>query len=330
VAPEASIEPLRVLGSNGGTEADVIAAITWAVGGTVYNPETGSPLATNPLPVQVLNLSLGGNDRCSAAMQAAINYAVLTKGVPVVVAAGNSGEQLYQFAPANCANVIRVTASTYTGTKAGFSNYGDYLDPATIAAPGGSGYSTPCDSTGGECGGVLSTINTGTDGPSTNPSVSVSYAYMWGTSMAAPHVSGVLALLHALHPDWSVAQLTAAIRGSATTMVGCSAVECGPGIVNAAQALTISKFFVRWKSPSISGKFKVGKTLKAKSGVWSPKAKVTFRWLRNGRPISKATKSKYKLTKKDKGKWVSVQVIASGPAGYAKNVTVPTAHKVKG
>lgn len=326
VAPEARIEPLRVLGANGGTEADVIAAIRWAVGDPgVYNPETGTPLATNPNPVQVLNLSLGGEDGCSSDLQNAINYAVFTKDVPVVVAAGNFGKQLYTFAPANCANVIRVTASTFTGTKAGYSNYGDYWDPATIAAPGGSGYSTPCNSSGGECGGILSTINAGSTVPG-----EPAYTWMIGTSMAAPHVSGVVALLRALHPEWSVAQLTAVIRGSATTMVNCSVVECGPGIVNAARAFTINNFFVRWKAPSISGKFKVGKTLKAKSGVWVPKAKVTFRWLRNGRPISKATKSKYKLTKKDKGKWVTVQVIASGPAGYAKNITVPTVHKVKG
>ncbi len=325
VAPEAKVEPLRVLGANGGAEADVIAAIRWAVGDpSVYDPETGTPLAVNPNPVQVLNLSLGGDDACSAATQEAINYAVFTKGVPVVVAAGNSGKQLYTFSPANCANVIRVTASTYSGTWADYSNYGDYWDPATIAAPGGSGISTPCSSTAGQCGGVLSTINLGTDGPT-----SADYAYMWGTSMAAPHVSGVLALLRGLHPEWSVAQLTAVIRGSATTMINCSSVECGTGIVNAARAVGITNFITQYKAPSISGKFKVGKTLKVKSGKWSPKVKVTYRWLRNGRPISKATKSTYKLTKKDKAKWVSVQVTVIGPAGYARQIVVPTAHQVK-
>jgi serine protease len=327
VAPSSKVEPIRVLGASGGSEADVISAIHWAVGDTGGTASDGTALPENTHPVQVLNLSLGSEEpeTCSTALQEAINYAVFTKGVPVVVAAGNQGAQLYSYSPANCANVIRVTASTYSGTVADYSNYGDYWDPATIAAPGGSGYSTYCpNGAGNQCGGILSTVKIGDGASGTN------YDFMYGTSMAAPHVSGVLALLRALHPDWSVAVLTAVIRGSATTMVNCSSVECGPGIINAARAVTINNFLVRWKSPSISGKFKVGKTLKAKPGVWSPKAKVTYRWLRNGRPISKATKSKYKLTKKDKGKWVSVQVIASGPAGYAKNVTVPTAHKVKG
>jgi serine protease len=326
IAPNAKIEPLRVLGANGGSEADVISAIRWAVGDpSVYDPETGTPLVANLNPAQVLNLSLGGESpSCSIALQEAINYAVFTKGVPVVVAAGNFGKQLYTFSPANCANVIRVTATTYSGTWADYSNYGDYWDPATVAAPGGSGYSTPCNSTGGQCGGILSTFNAGPQGP-TSPD----YAYMWGTSMAAPHVSGVLALLRAMHPEWTVAQLTAAVRGSATPVAKCSSVDCGAGIVNAAKAVAITNFITQLKAPSISGKFKVGKTLKVKSGKWSPKVKVTYRWLRNGRPISKATKSKYKLTKKDKAKWVSVQVTVTGPAGYARQIVVPTAHQVK-
>jgi serine protease len=329
VAPSAKVEPLRVLGANGGSEEDVIAAIRWAVGDPgVYSPsDPTTPLPTNPHPVQVLNLSLGGGSAgCEAALQGAINYAVFTKGVPVVVAAGNYNEPLYNFSPANCANVIRVTASTYAGTRASaYSNYGDYWDPATVAAPGGSGISTPCSSTAGECGGIFSTINLGT----TTPGAS-GYAYMWGTSMATPHVSGVLALLRALHPSWTVAQLTAALRGSATPVNGCSAVACGTGIVNATKAVAITNFLTLKKAPSISGKFKVGKTLKAKPGTWAPKVKVSYRWLRNGVAISKATKSKYKLTKKDKSKWVSVQITVTGPTGYAKDVRVPTSHKVKG
>lgn len=325
VAPGAKIEPIRVLGASGGSEADVIAAIHWAIGDVGGTASNGTPLPVNPNPVQVLNLSLGGESPvCDAPLQDAINSAV-SKGIPVVVAAGNTSRPLFDFSPANCANVIRVVASTYEGGPAtAYSNYGTYDAPATISAPGGSGYSTQCSGSAlNQCGGVLSTV---TDAGASGIG---GYDFMFGTSMAAPHVSGVLALLRSIHPDWTVAQLTAAIRGSAIPVKGCSAVLCGTGIVNAARAVSINNFLTRTKAPSISGKFKVGKTLKAKPGRWWPKVKVSYRWLRNGAPISKATKSKYKLTKKDKSRWVTVQITVTGPAGFASQVEVPKSHKVK-
>ena len=61
--------------------------------------------------------------------------------------------------------------------------------------------------------------------------------------------------------------------------------------------------------PKITGKLKVGKTLTAKPGTSTPSAvTVKYQWLRNGNAIRGATAAKYKLTKKDKGKKISVKV----------------------
>lgn len=319
VAPDAKVEPLRILGIGGrGSEADLIAAILWGSG----YPVAGAP--ANPNPVNVLNLSLGGPGKCSTALQNAINKAVARR-IPVVVSAGNSNAALSKYAPANCKKVISVTATGHTGPRAYYSNYGTTASPATIAAPGGSGYTQPCSAAGGECGGVLSTLNAGR-----REIGSPNYGVEAGTSMAAPHVAGVLALLRALHPAWSVDQLTAAIRGSAIAVPNCSSIECGAGVVNAGWAVRVSRFFSNKKKPSIGGRFKVGRTLSAKRGSWSPSpASVRYQWLVNGKIITNATKTKYKLPKKYKGKSISVQITVLGSAGYAARVMVSSGHKVK-
>ncbi|MBN9613649.1 MAG: carboxypeptidase regulatory-like domain-containing protein, partial [Actinobacteria bacterium] len=69
--------------------------------------------------------------------------------------------------------------------------------------------------------------------------------------------------------------------------------------------------------PKIGGVAKKGKTLTARVGSWKPgPVTLKYRWLRNGKAIAGATKAKYKLTAKDRGKRISVRVTAS-KAGYA-------------
>ncbi len=208
VAPAARLQAVRVLGKCGGYTSDIADAIVWASGGTV----SGVPANANV--ARVLSLSLGGSGSCGTTMQSAINGAI-ARGSAVVVAAGNSNADASSFSPANCAGVITVAATTRTGVRASFSNYGTMVE---IAAPGTS---------------IYSTINAGTQGP-TSPT----YAYYQGTSMSTPHVAGVAALLFAAKPSLTPAQVTQLIQQNSHPFAsgGCSQ-GCGSGIVDAAKAV---------------------------------------------------------------------------------------------
>ncbi|MGQ4647710.1 DUF5942 domain-containing protein [Lyngbya aestuarii] len=158
IAYEASLMPLKVLGaSGGGTVADIAEAIRFAA-------DNGA---------DVINLSLGGAGE-SKLMEEAIDYAY-QKGVVVVAAAGNANTNAASY-PARYPHVIGVAALDSVNIKAPYSNFGAGVD---ISAPGGS-----------ETGKILQeTINPETLQPT--------FAGYQGTSMAAPHVAGVAALIKA-------------------------------------------------------------------------------------------------------------------------------------
>ncbi len=292
VAPGAKIEPLRALGRCGGAEADIIAAILWGAGVTVLG------LPANPSPADVLNLSLGGSGTCTTAMQSAIDQAV-ARGVPVVVAAGNEDQALSLSAPANCANVIRVAATTWEGDRAPYSNYGTSDDPATLAAPGGSGASSNMNDW------IVSTWNSGTTGPGT-----AAYAGMVGTSMAAPHVAAVAALLLAKDPSLGPDQVESLLASTATRLASCSTTACGAGVVNAPRAMNTllnspAKDFVA----NLWGSFLLGRTVTV-TPYGMPDVTFTFQWMRAGSPIQGATSSAYTLVPADLGSEVWAEVTA--------------------
>ncbi|WP_439888631.1 S8 family peptidase [Pseudomonas sp. MBLB4123] len=206
VAYGAKIMPVRVLGTCGGYTSDIADGIVWASGGSV------SGVPNNRTPAQVINMSLGGGGSCSLTTQNAINGAV-SRGTSVVVAAGNSNANAANFNPANCNNVITVAATTRSGSRSSFSNYGSVVD---VAAPGS---------------GILSTLNSGTTTPG-----SASYAAYNGTSMAAPHVAGVVALMQAAAPK-TPAQVESNLKSSTRPLPGSCSGGCGTGIVDASAAL---------------------------------------------------------------------------------------------
>ena len=209
VAPSARIVPVRVLGTCGGYTSDIAAGVVWASGGTV------SGVPANAYPARVLNLSLGGSGACGTTMQNAINSA-RSRSAMLVISAGNSNTNASNASPANCAGVITVGATTRTGARTSFSNYGSIVD---VAAPGAD---------------ILSTLNAGSTVPGAD-----SYVPKSGTSMAAPHVAGVAALMlaknAALTPDQVESMLKSSARafpvspGTTTTI--------GTGIVDAKKAV---------------------------------------------------------------------------------------------
>ncbi|MET9882002.1 S8 family serine peptidase [Streptomyces sp. NPDC006430] len=225
IAYNAKIQPVRVLGKCGGATSDIVDAITWASGGSV----AGVP--ANATPAKVINMSLGGSGTCTSSYQNAINAAV-ARGTTVVVAAGNSNADASGFTPASCNNVITVAASNRTGDRSFYSNYGTLVD---IAAPGGEtrrATDTPGTVTTPE-NGILSTLNSGT----TTPGSEIYKPYQ-GTSMAAPHVAGLAALMVAAKPSLTPAQVESAIKANARPLAGTCTGGCGAGLADAAATVT--------------------------------------------------------------------------------------------
>ncbi|MGW0364470.1 S8 family peptidase [Streptomyces sp. NPDC002990] len=220
IAYGAKIQPVRVLGKCGGTTSDIVDAITWSSGGSV----PGVP--ANATPAKVINMSLGGSGTCGSSYQNAINAAV-SRGTTVVVAAGNSNANASGFSPASCGNVINVAASNRTGDRSFYSNYGTVID---IAAPGGEtrrATDTPGTITTPE-NGILSTLNAGASTPGAE-----NYKPYQGTSMAAPHVAGLAALLVAAKPAITPAQVESAIKTNARPLAGTCTGGCGAGLADA-------------------------------------------------------------------------------------------------
>jgi serine protease len=220
IAYEASLMPLKVLSAwGGGTTADIAEAIRWAA-------DQGA---------NVINMSLGGGGD-SQLMREAIDYAH-SKNVTIVAAAGNSRRSTAEY-PALYPHVIGVSAFDATQVKAAYSNYGTGID---ITAPGGS-----ITSYQERSGGILqNTIN-----PTNGESI---FEYLQGTSMAAPHVAGVAALVHSLgvtNPD----RIEGILKQSAIAVKEDPQNFYGGGKLNAKAAIELAmkeRPFFWWRSPKL-------------------------------------------------------------------------------
>jgi serine protease len=294
VAPDTMLLPVRAIGKCSGRVSDIAAAIMWAAGQAV-TVDAGS-IAASPA-ANIINLSLGGNTACSSTEQSAISTAIAA-GITVVAAAGNEGGALD--APANCTGVISVVGLRQTGTKVPYSNLSGTAGPAaSIGAPGGNCVNTTA---GSDC---LYDIETTTDAGITVPSTTPGfYTYSLldqsyidaggnpdnaanvGTSFAAPMVSGIAALMIAINPDLTPAEVLARLQSSAiafptsssTTSTQCTlgdstldsngnftepatpaecvctTATCGSGMANAAAAvLAAAGMFVEITPSSTTG-----------------------------------------------------------------------------
>jgi serine protease len=218
VSWNARILPVRVLGKSGGLNSDIIAGIEWAIGEQV----PGLPLNPAANRAQVINLSLGGDGAPDPIFQELIDRAT-ARGVVFVIAAGNEDENTSQKMPCNQSKVICVGGTRFSGKRASYSNYGTQVD---VMAPGGE--SAEDQNSDGYQDGILSTSFDGTG--------KEIYGFQQGTSMATPHVAGLVALMKASNPDLTPSQVEGILKETASTSSLCSE-GCGAGLVNAQAAL---------------------------------------------------------------------------------------------
>jgi subtilisin family serine protease len=196
----AQIMPLKILGADGSGTLDA------AVSAVYFAADHGA---------RVINASWGGSAP-DQALDDAIQYAD-RKGVVFVTAAGNNGtdNDLLPSFPASyhTSNMLVVAAVDATGALASFSNYG--VQSVDLAAPGVN---------------ILSTF----------PRALGGYAWLSGTSMATPFVSGVVSLLAGLHPTWSAEQLVQRVLATTKPLPSLVGMVSSGGMVDAAMAVGVA------------------------------------------------------------------------------------------
>jgi serine protease len=216
-AYQASLMPLRVLGvQDTGSSSDIAQAIRYAAGLTNSSGQLPAVRA------DIINMSFGGEAR-SETVKAALDSAY-EAGAILIAAAGNEASDT-PFYPAAFDKVIGVGALTHTKTRSGFSNFGVNV---SLVAPGGT--SPGSNNYDGFDDAILSTLNAN------------NYRELAGTSMAAPHVSAVAALMKSLKPDLTGAQFMTALTAGELTQTFESTLPdtsnfYGAGLIDAAKAV---------------------------------------------------------------------------------------------
>jgi serine protease len=204
---------LRVLGKCGGFTSDIVDAMRWAAGISI----PGVP--DNANPARVINLSFGGEGKCTRLEQNAIDD-VNARGSVVMVAAGNGAGDIDKYSPASCSGVITVAATTREGGLTSYTNTGAGID---VSAPGGDLRN-----------GLLVISNNGDTLP-----VADDFLLVAGTSYAAAQVSGITALMLSVNEDLNPLQVRNILVGSARPFAdaSCNPLICGSGIVDASAAV---------------------------------------------------------------------------------------------
>jgi subtilisin family serine protease len=224
VAPMATVIPVKVLGQSGSGFSSMIAK------GIVYVTDLKMSGALGASPV-VINMSLGGST-LDAVEKAAIDYAV-NRGVVIVAAAGNEGEQGMGY-PGAYAPVIAAAASGWRGQwKPGADgNPNNWWNADQVPDPTSSKDFYIADFSSREKAGQdLDVVAPGSwvVGPYQLQSGSTSYFYLSGTSMASPHVAGIVALMLQKRPTLTASVVETILESSAISMAAGCAKVAEPG-----------------------------------------------------------------------------------------------------
>lgn len=243
VAPKVTVIPVKVLGQSGSGSSSMVAR------GIVYvtDLKVNGQLGNSPL---VINMSLGG-DELDAMEKVAIDYAV-ANGVIIVASAGNSGEAGMGY-PGAYEPVISVAASGWVGEWSSSTWW--YAQNVADPTNANDFYITDFSSralTGQDLD--VAAPGSWVVGPyKVNSGMSLSYYYLGGTSMASPHVAGIVALMAQKNPALTAAQAEGIVTGAAIPLApGCRNVmqpagmetfcwgadATGAGLITADAALT--------------------------------------------------------------------------------------------
>ncbi|HUM72502.1 MAG TPA: S8 family serine peptidase, partial [Chloroflexota bacterium] len=235
VCKNCAIIPVKVADEDGSISmASLISAIYWVASQNI----------------KVANISIEASGQCSVTSQPALLLAInnaVSSGVVIVAAAGNGGGFVSDVVPASCPGVISVGAVNQNSELASYSNMGAVL----VAPGGGGGFSWPDYTAYGSGIGcpyndVDSYFQSNTNGNfiawvSSPASGSVPcYRYLSGTSFAAPHVAGVVAMMRAANSTLSPSAIEFILKITATHLPSCG-VSCGAGLLNAGSAVFFAK-----------------------------------------------------------------------------------------
>jgi subtilisin family serine protease len=224
VAPGASLMNIKVLNRYG------YGYDSWIISGIQHATDSAA---------NIISMSLGGSptdgsDPLSQAVDAAV-----AKGVVVAVAAGNSGDYLTVGTPGAARQAITVGASDKLDTLAYFSSRGPTVDfrvKPDVLAPGVniiSGHAAKCIPSS-VCSYIPNPPGQPSSGPPNYPPY---YTSLSGTSMATPHVSGLIALVKQRNPSWTPAFIKDALINTALQLDGYNVYEQGGGRIQAPDAV---------------------------------------------------------------------------------------------
>lgn len=243
--------PVRVAGKCGAAVADIIDGLRWAAG----LPVAGVPANANP--ARIIVLGYGAPEACDvtsgnaevarvARLYTDALAEVRAAGALVIAAAGNLRSGVAR--PASCSGAFAVTSLNREGYKANYANFGPQVALATTGGDMAAG--NTCDEELADAG-IVSTGNLGE-----TVAGQAGYVAASGSSFAGPVVGGTAALMLAVNPTLTVAELTDGLTRSARPHVQvpllgscssrlpgrctCTTTTCGAGVLDADQALVFA------------------------------------------------------------------------------------------